>query len=546
MNNAPEVRNLMVLDCTLRDGGYYNSWDFDPLLVSTYFEAMQASGVNVIEVGLRSLTNQGFKGAFAFSTDSFLETLSIPNVLKVAVMINASEFVEDGKVDFDRLFLLFPNGVDRSRVSIVRIACHFHEFFAALPAASWLNDQGFFVGFNLMQIADRTLADVESVAREACQYPVDILYFADSMGSMTPDIVTKVIGALRTCWLGDIGIHTHDNMGLALQNTLRAIDEGVNWLDCTVTGMGRGPGNARTEELVIEIGERHDQSINLVPLMSLIRKYFLPMQHKHGWGTNPYYYLAGKYGIHPSYIQEMLADSRFDESDILAVIQRLQMEGGKKFSFNTLDSARNFYQGSPRGRWQPASFFKGREVLILGTGEGVVKHREAIEFYIRTKQPVVMALNTQSAIAADLIDVRAACHPVRLLADCEAHAQLPQPLITPYSMLPSDVRHALCHKRVFDFGLGVEKNIFSFENAYCIVPTSLVMAYAFSVAASGKCSRILMAGFDGYPGDDPRHLETNGVIKLFSETSNTPPLIAITPSRYDVQCISVYGLINEQ
>ena len=84
-------------------------------------------------------------------------------------------------------------------------------------------------------------------------------------------------------------------------------------MDSTATVMGRGPGNARTEELAIEIAQRRGTAANMVPLMQLLREHFKPMQAQYSWGTNPYYYLAGKYGIHPTYIQEMLNDSRYRE-----------------------------------------------------------------------------------------------------------------------------------------------------------------------------------------------------------------------------------------
>lgn len=60
-----------------------------------------------------------------------------------------------------------------------------------------------------------------------------------------------------------MGIQTHDNMGLTLQNTLQAVSDGVTWLDATVTGMGRSPGNARTEELVIEVAHLKSKNIQI-------------------------------------------------------------------------------------------------------------------------------------------------------------------------------------------------------------------------------------------------------------------------------------------
>lgn len=534
---------MILLDCTLRDGGYYNNWDFAPKLINQYLKAMQAAGVNAVELGFRTLKNHDFQGACAYTTDEFIRSLKIPSRLTVGVMINGSELVGEMPQE-EALGLLFPNPAAASPVELVRIACHVHEFEKALPSVTWLKARGYKVGFNLMQVADRSAEEVKALARLATAFPMDVLYFADSMGGMNPEQTTQIVHWFRSEWAGEMGIHTHDNMGLALSNTLRAIDEGVTWVDSTVTGMGRGPGNARTEELSIEIAERSGKSVNMVPLMVLLREHFKPLQMHYGWGTNTYYYLAGKYGIHPTYIQEMLSDSRYSEEDVLAVIEHLRAEGGKKFSINNLDAARHFYHGAPHGQWSPRDRFAGRDVLLLGTGPGVARHRWALERFICDQKPLVLALNTQSAINAELIDLRVACHPVRLLADCEAHTQLLQPLITPYSMLPGNVRESLGAKEVLDFGLNVQADRFDFADKHCTTPTSLVMAYAFAVATSGEARTIYLAGFDGYPSGDPRNAEMNRVVQQFKDATNTPPLIAITPSRYDVSTMSVYGLVS--
>lgn len=52
--------DIKILDCTLRDGGYYNPWDFPTDLINQYLEAMQAEGVDIVELGLRSMINNGF------------------------------------------------------------------------------------------------------------------------------------------------------------------------------------------------------------------------------------------------------------------------------------------------------------------------------------------------------------------------------------------------------------------------------------------------------------------------------------------------------
>lgn len=537
------MSELVFLDCTLRDGGYYNSWNFPQPLINQYLDAMTVAGVNVVELGLRSLINDGFKGACAYTTDEFLNSLTIPKTLKIAVMVNAGELIDTNQ-QYEILQKLFPNHANQSSVSIVRIASHIHEFSKVLPAVNWLKQRGYVVGFNLMQIADRTEQEIKALAKEASSYPLDVLYFADSMGSMNSIQTIQIIEWLRSEWKGALGIHTHDNLSLALSNTLCALNANVTWVDATVTGMGRGPGNARTEELAIEISERRKQIINIIPLMQLLKDYFKPMQQRCGWGTNPYYYLAGKYGIHPTYIQEMLSDSRYSEEDVLAVIEYLRYEGGKKFNLKTLNAARHFYQGEPMGTWSPEMIFKDKDVLILGTGPSVVEHRFALEGYIRKHKPVVLALNTQISISAELIDYRVACHPIRLLADCSTHVTLPQPLISPYSMLPKHIKDALGNKKVLDYGVKIEPHTFEFFKNYCVIPTHLVIAYTLAMTTSGKARRILLTGFDGYDGNDIRNDEMNKILFEYKKYSKNMIIFSITQSRYNLECQSVYGMIH--
>jgi 4-hydroxy 2-oxovalerate aldolase len=534
------MNNPLILDCTLRDGGYYNNWNFSPDVTNEYLTAMNEAGVDVVELGLRSLINKGFKGASAYSTENYLSTLELPSTMSYSVMVNASELV-GGDSLVSVLTKLFPEPADKSSVSIVRIACHIHEFKEALPASNWLKDRGFIVGYNLMQIADRSQKEVEQLAFEAAKYPVDVLYFADSMGSMGPSQTTQVISWLRKYWKGEMGIHTHDNMGLALTNTLTALENGVSWLDSTVTGMGRGPGNARTEELTIEVSEIRNKPNNMVPLMGSITNYFQPLKKQCGWGSNTYYYLAGKYGIHPTYIQEMLNDTRYTEEDILAAINYLKQVGGKKYSSNALSESRQFFQEFVDGSWSPESLLSGREVLILGAGPGVLDHKIALEGYIKEFKPIVIALNTQSSVDQALINLRVACHPVRLLADCHAHENFSQPLVTPVSMLPDSLKKALKKSELLDFGLRLEAEKFSFDTTSAVIPNSLVISYALAIAASGKANRILLAGFDGYSADDQRTLEMQNIFHAYNKATDIE-LLSVTPTLYNVPTKSIYAM----
>ena len=87
------MKESKILDCTLRDGGYYNNWDFPKDLVDNYLSTMSKIGVDYVELGFRSFEKKGFRGPNWYTTESYLNSLVIPKNINVSVMVNASEFV---------------------------------------------------------------------------------------------------------------------------------------------------------------------------------------------------------------------------------------------------------------------------------------------------------------------------------------------------------------------------------------------------------------------------------------------------------------------
>jgi 4-hydroxy 2-oxovalerate aldolase len=306
--------------------------------------------------------------------------------------------------------------------------------------------------------------------------------------------------------------------------------------------MGRGPGNAQTEYLSIELDDYRKLDTSKTKLLKLIRNYFKPLKEQYGWGINPYYYLAGKYNIHPTYIQKMITDTRYNEEDIVSVINYLKEQDGDKFNPDVLETARYFYSDETKGTWEPRKVIKNNNVLIIGAGPGTARHCKAIESYIKKHSPFVIALNTQKSIGEDLINARAACHPVRVLADCNEYLNLPQPLIVPASILPNNVKQKLKKKELFDFDIAVNTSGFIFNTTNCTLPNLLVLSYALAIATSGKAKKILLAGFDGYGADDPRRKEIDNVFNLYQKTNGSIDFFSITDTRYEIPIKSIYGM----
>jgi 4-hydroxy 2-oxovalerate aldolase len=278
------------------------------------------------------------------------------------------------------------------------------------------------------------------------------------------------------------------------------------------------------------------------PLLDLITEHFGPMQYRCGWGKNPYYYLSGKYGIHPTYIQEMLSDRRDGAPEILGVIEHLRGVGGKKYSSAVMEEGLHMYGDESDGTWVPSESFQGRDVLLLAPGPALSAHRGGVESYIRRHRPYVIALNTATPVDPTLIDARAASHPFRLFADGDTYRNLPQPLIVPASRLPESVLDSLKGVRLLDFGLGVQAGRFVVSRTSAVTPCSLAAAYGLAIATSGCAARVLFAGFDGYGPEDARTSEMEQLFSCYRDSDGALPMVAITPTRYGLPATSVYAL----
>ena len=102
---------------------------------------------------------------------------------------------------------------------------------------------------NIMQISEIETKIIHKICNFSKKY-FKCLYIADSLGSLKKQHIKFLINEFKKSWPYEMGIHAHDNQSLALKNTLFANKNGLNWLDSTITGMGRGPGNTKTEELI--------------------------------------------------------------------------------------------------------------------------------------------------------------------------------------------------------------------------------------------------------------------------------------------------------
>ena len=231
-----------LTDTTLRDGSHAISYSFTTEQVRDVVKSLDEAGVPVIEVshgsGLNGSTiQQGFS--------------KIPeyDLIKTAV-----ETAKQAKIA-----ILFVPGIGTSKelqeavdigISIIRIAVHCTEADVTEQYFRLAKELGIeAVGFLMMSHTQPPEVLAEQ-AKLMESYGADAVYVVDSAGALVPEGVRERISALKEVLSIDVGFHAHNNLGLAIGNTVAALEAGADQVDGTLRGLGAGAGNAPTEVLV--------------------------------------------------------------------------------------------------------------------------------------------------------------------------------------------------------------------------------------------------------------------------------------------------------
>ena len=360
---------MKVLDCTLRDGGYYCQWDFDESLVRDYLSSIDGSHVDMLELGFRFLSKDYFCGAFGYTTDDYLLTLNLPERTPISVMVNASDYYGDSFQQEKLINSIFDKKIN-SPVTMVRVAVVVDDYYIANEISLSLKKLGYIVAVNLMQVSYSHVDKVKKAILSIKQWgAVDVIYLADSFGRLMPDECAHLVSFSKQISNIEIGIHAHDNKGLALANALKSIERGVDWCDATIMGMGRGAGNTPLESLLLEMAACESDVDKVIGFNSSVYSHFSRLRETYGWGANAYYFYAAKYNIHPSYVQAAMELSNNDSQDVLAQLRKIRKTDAKNYSVVALRDALYETDIQSKGKWNPSGWLLDKEVLLIGGGE---------------------------------------------------------------------------------------------------------------------------------------------------------------------------------
>ncbi len=303
--------SIKVLDATLRDGGLVNDFRFSDDFVRALYLSNIRAGVDYMEFGYKgdkSMFDVEKFGPCKFCDDDYIRRIVGENNtdLKIAVMADV------GRCDY-------KNDIhDRSDspIDLVRVATYLHQIPTAVSMIEDAKSKGYEVSCNIMAISNARESDLQAALDILGQSPVDALYIVDSFGSLYPEQIARMVNIYKEFaekYDKKLGIHAHNNQQLAFANTIEAVGDGVDWLDATYAGMGRGAGNCAMELL---LGFLKNPKYNVYPAIQFIEEQ-MPAVREAGavWGYDFQYMMTGLLNQHPRTAIEFTKQNRTDYSE---------------------------------------------------------------------------------------------------------------------------------------------------------------------------------------------------------------------------------------
>ena len=294
----------------MRDGGLVNDFYFTDEFVKDLYDANLKAGVDYMEIGYKA--DKEIFDVNKFGKWKFCNEDDINKVFEDKTGVKLAVMADVGRCNYKQDIIEKNN----SKIDLVRVATYVNQMPTAIDIIEDSKKKGYEVTCNIMAISTAQENDIKVALEMLCQSPVDVIYIVDSFGSLYPEQIAR-IAALYTEY-GEkygkkIGMHAHNNQQLAFANTIEAVGDGVDWLDGTYAGMGRGAGNCSMENLM---GFLRNPKFNIYPVLQFIEKHILPMkQNGIVWGYDLQYLMTGILNQHPRTAIAFTNDGRKDYTE---------------------------------------------------------------------------------------------------------------------------------------------------------------------------------------------------------------------------------------
>lgn len=387
------MNKIHVLDCTLRDGGYCNNWEFGFENIQRITDALVSAGIDVVECGFLSNKSVFDKNVSKFNTlEEIKEVIpSDKNGKLFVAMVNAGEY------DADEL----PEN-DGKSVDGIRVAFHKKDMASALELCKKISAKGYLVFIQAMVSLAYTDEEFLELIKSVNQLNPYAFYIVDSFGMMKGKDLTRLFYMVEhnldeKIW---IGFHSHNNMQLAYSNaqTLCGVTTSRNLIiDSSVYGMGRGAGNLNTELFVSFLNENYDKEYHIKPLLTIIDEILNDFYQRNYWGYSLPNYLSASHNAHPNYAGYLDDKKTLTVEDMNEIFS--MMDEDKKVVFDKAYIEDLYLRYMEKGRdndehiAELKSAIRDKKLLLIAPGKSSADEKEKINSFLNDQEVISASVN---------------------------------------------------------------------------------------------------------------------------------------------------------
>lgn len=311
------VRKIKLLETTIRDGSYAINFSFTSADVAVICSQLEDAGFEYIEIGHGVGLNASNKGyGQAVQTDEEY-MIAAERALKTA---KYGMFCIPGIARLEDIDL-----AKEHKMGFIRVGTNATEVENSGPFIKKAKECGMFVAANYMKSYALSPQEFAQKVKLSEQYGADMVYIVDSAGGMFAKDIKNYYNAIREVSEIPLGFHGHDNLGLAVSNSIESVEMGIDFVDCSLQGLGRSAGNASTEILVaalLKLG--YTINIDLLKVLNIGQKYIQPLVTTKGKALLDI--ISGYAEFHSSYmnyIQKYSAKYSVDPARLIIEICRV-------------------------------------------------------------------------------------------------------------------------------------------------------------------------------------------------------------------------------
>ena len=303
-----------LLEVTLRDGSYVIDFQFTAADTATLCAELERVGIGLIEIGhgIGLGASDAGQGKAAETDEAYMRAAA--DTLRTAKW---GMFCIPGIATLDHIDLAAEHGM-----SFVRIGTNVNNVHGSEPFIARARKHGMHVMANFMKSYATEPKEFAAKAALSQSFGAEAVYVVDSAGGMLPADVERYFIAVQDRCDVPLGFHGHNNLGLAVANSLKAVELGSVIVDTSLQGIGRSAGNTPTE-VFLAVMERAGirMGINPLPVMDIGEKYVRPLLGPSGWDSIDV--TSGYSQFHSSYmglIREFSSKYRIDPRRLIIAL----------------------------------------------------------------------------------------------------------------------------------------------------------------------------------------------------------------------------------